>query len=1328
MGSSGTSSGATMSTMMSLDCLCRQAVNLNVVTGGSISFNPTSSFFPSHDNLLRMASGIKNPQMSSTQPSPSMAENTEKAKKSVVTTSHSLSPHASVFFPAAARQTSAAAPCDTGPSAPPRTSPTKMPQVLESKQDSTELKKIWAKHLKEKKGLRDKKVTPHKAENVAAGTHPTGTQHESHVSQIPQPLNIQHSSTSSQQDSHPPTSTAQGQSAAHSSRHSQTTRGASQTADWVVGSNTAWGGSITYYFSPKPEYSAYERACHTRRQRSRAANINRRANVAAFPGMTTHGQMYQAHGQTYPVHGQIYPAHGQTYQAAQQAVNPYRPPGVAASAQQTPTRAQPSNLNTASVISPGLDVTSYQQYYTAQQTQYMENPYRPANIPTTSREGTQSQQSSGSVTTSYPQNPSSFTHQQTNSKNLQKQYTERIAQASANPAPSQQLASDERGQPSGNVVSPPKASTSCRKRKNRNRNKRAFSAPINPRSPLTPIPEAQEMADEAQQQESRPASNNPSGMATPLRVPNEIAPDHPPPMSCPRLTYSEGLGNPTSEGLQETPPNEIAAQPQQTMSCPRLTYPPDLGTTASHGLQETQTQAQSHQQVSYSASTHPSGLAMPCHGPNEVASQHQQQMAYPTFTYPSGGLGTIPAHRNQVMAPQAQTHQQVSYSAWTYQPGLDSSINQWQQIASQHQPQSYQQTSYPDLAHPPGLGTTPAHGQQEMATQVPIHQQGSHPTLTHPPGLGPVPAHEQQEIASQAQSHQQASYSTLNYPPGLAASSHQDQQSAPRVQQWRARSVSIYPRGAVDNCESLRDRMYQRELHFPAFYPEGFRRPWYGEQCNPVWPAPTKQAEGEQSPQEEVEDIFLDMSERVWLCKLAHDTEMSRRRQFSEISEPAHPQRPVGAELEDLRERERDRRKALLGYPILEGDRARETDFQQSIKRGFPMQYSEAPIPGFPKAHIVASDPLNQSLVSTFESVASNLSLYHDGYANFQAPPPSQDEQASAGNSSNGKDSTDSCSSGQYYTPHGSIGRPASRTSTAWDTCEENDWEESTLRVDPGTGLASNDQDNATGADSELQHSTETSASTDTTSQTPSEIPSFSDNSRSESPVNEQADDQVPPIDESGLFDDYETDDTTSTSQSDTGNDTEDETVTLAQDTARPLDATNPNETVETTATSSSTSAHSTATSPNRVPVTRTTWASMVRRSFSRDKNPQGSFSSSSTPLRLPCLPAANPTQSVHAAHQAPTSQASLLERRHRLFEEQSRGKSSGQRGQQTEGQSNWQIIDQHGGHSHVQSGGHSRGQPAGSTRGGISRGQSAEPPRISFAPIRGYTHGASRP
>lgn len=789
----------------------------------------------------------------------------------------------------------------------------------------------------------------------------------------------------------------------------------------------------------------------------------------------------------------------------------------------------------------------------------------------------------------------------------------------------------------------------------------------------------------------------------------------------PGVNSSSGIAASSHKNYQMT------SQHQQQMTDPTLIYPPGV-TASAYGPQQMLSELQAQEVVLLQAQQQVSQLQAQWMALQlqvqqmESHPQAQQQVSQPqaqqqlcqlraqeiALLQAQQQVSQLQAQRMELQlqaqqmisqlqaqrrASQLQAQHLGSHSGLAHPTNI---THQSQQMASQPQPQPQQRVSYSGLKNYSGNATS-AHGLR-MTSQ---HQQQITRRISlYPPGL-PAPFHELQQMGSQPQSHQQTFDSVLTPPRGRAPSSHAPHEAAFQAQRSQAPPTSIYPQGAYTS------NSYPRELHFSAFYPYGFTAPWYGKHCNPPWPTPSAQVNRSQPTKAELYDHFIAAEQRVALREQAHYADMARRRQqtavnegasqVSEISEPAYPQRPAGAEMNDRRQRERKRADVLLNYPNLEGDSARRAEFQQIMRRTFPAQYSQTPNPECPNAHIVASNPETQQLVSMFETVASNLFLYKDGYDNFQARPPSPVEHASTGQasvaqSSNGHDSTDS-STDQFYTPHGSIGRPPSRFSTVWDTCGESDCEESTIRVDPNTGLASITQDShATRGDSELQHSTETSTYAATPSDVPSPTPISSDDSQPESPSKMQTDERVPSTEESGLFD------PDTTGQSGIENNTEIITQARATtDTSRTLGATESIETVGATAMPTPNQ----LTSPNREPVTRTTWASMVVRSFGRDKTLQGS---SRTPLHLPQLQPANPTPAA-ASWLAPTPQGSRTprsRRQRRLFQ----GPAAEQTGEQTTEVSHSRI----GGQS-----GRVRGSSRGSSRG---RQNTGHPEQDSSDPI----------
>lgn len=100
------------------------------------------------------------------------------------------------------------------------------------------------------------------------------------------------------------------------------------------------------------------------------------------------------------------------------------------------------------------------------------------------------------------------------------------------------------------------------------------------------------------------------------------------------------------------------------------------------------------------------------------------------------------------------------------------------------------------------------------------------------------------------------------------------------------------------------------------------------------------------------------------------------------------------------RERVEERERAARGIPDPQ-EAADRLQFQRLAETFNYQNYSRVPVnPQLPSAHVVASDPSSQELVSEFETALGNMALYHRGYAPFPGGFDSQTTQSSPGQAS----------------------------------------------------------------------------------------------------------------------------------------------------------------------------------------------------------------------------------------------------------------------------------------------------------------------------------------
>lgn len=236
------------------------------------------------------------------------------------------------------------------------------------------------------------------------------------------------------------------------------------------------------------------------------------------------------------------------------------------------------------------------------------------------------------------------------------------------------------------------------------------------------------------------------------------------------------------------------------------------------------------------------------------------------------------------------------------------------------------------------------------------------------------------------------------------------------------------------------------------FYPPGVAASSYTAPINAPRPAPPTFRGHEDYTRAGVESFIRAAQERDAARREAHQAVRARLHAMNQESEvldaasrgqkmPETAQRGHGNQgmaelaLEQRRaqrlrrERFEERERVLRGDPDPQ-DAAREANYQRLVEYlNYPNYSRRAPDPLFPRAHVVAENPENQRLVSMFETALNNLSLYIEGYTNFQGGPSSQTEQVSTGRASTGQQS--------------------SRPNTGRTTSEIPNWNDPSIRNNP---------------------------------------------------------------------------------------------------------------------------------------------------------------------------------------------------------------------------------------------------------------------------------------
>lgn len=200
----------------------------------------------------------------------------------------------------------------------------------------------------------------------------------------------------------------------------------------------------------------------------------------------------------------------------------------------------------------------------------------------------------------------------------------------------------------------------------------------------------------------------------------------------------------------------------------------------------------------------------------------------------------------------------------------------------------------------------------------------------------------------------------------------------------------------------------------------------YAEHTNVSWPAPLPYPGHEQFTRSDVETFIRKAQDEEWLRTSRHDEMLAQQHASNrEIRAATSEQNTTATEqsgtiiteaaqraLEERRanrirrERVPERQRAARGIPDPQ-EAADRAQFQRLVETYNYQNYSSTPVnPRLPNAHIVATDPATQELVTVFETVLGNMALYRRGYAAFPGSLHTQTERSSTGQSSSGRQSS----------------------------------------------------------------------------------------------------------------------------------------------------------------------------------------------------------------------------------------------------------------------------------------------------------------------------------